>query len=108
MLCDAPLSHKLFQFCSVSDLGGSILILLSCHLEYTLDGSVENIPFILLASASLVYLLRQVARALSHCLAVSSVLGMEFVAFLREFPLPCTFLKLANLPLCCLDLGLQP
>lgn len=50
-MCDASLSQMLFQYLSISALGGSeLLLLLRCNLESTLAGWLGNILFILLAS----------------------------------------------------------
>ena len=84
VLCDASLSHILFQCCLVSALGASFLILLPCHCEYSLDSSVKNILFIFLASASLVFLLRQVTRAVTCWFAVSSASSMESLFYFLD------------------------
>lgn len=49
----------LFQYCFISTLGGTVLLWFPCHRECILDGSVENIWVILLASVCLVQLFKQ-------------------------------------------------
>jgi len=52
--------------------------------EYSFHGLVGSILLDLLSAASLVYLLRQVARAVGLCLAVSSTSGMEMLLYFME------------------------
>lgn len=76
------MSHPLLsQCCSVSALGGSILLLFPQHWEYTLNDVVQITMFILLDFATWEYILRQVTRTLSCCLAISRAPGMVMLLY---------------------------
>lgn len=75
VLCDASFSHVVFQYSSVTSL--TLTHLLSSYYPAagrTVRMVLENI---LLPSASLVYLFRRGARAVSLCLTLSSALGID-------------------------------
>lgn len=87
--CVMPLSPR------SSSIARSALVLLFPHrLEYTLDGSMRNRPFILIASASLDYLVNLVARPVSLCSSVfrASVMNIWlYFEFIKDLSLIMPF-----------------
>lgn len=75
-LCDACLAKIIFQYGSVSALGGSVLVLLSCCCVETFAELLENMFF--LNSTSLLYFFRRIGTAVSLCLTASSVWSFCF------------------------------
>lgn len=106
--CVMPLSPR------CSSIARSSLVLLFPHRwEYTLDGSMRNRPFILIASASLEYLVNLVARPVSLCLSVFRSISYEYLIFIIiEDPSLITPFHISvnwlNVPLDYPDFGFQP